>query len=100
MNLAFVRSHLQSQAMLTFVTAFEWTTLTAPKSMHILENSQLVFGRGSSQVEACIASPTSCPYVNKQLMGSSTYNHCSAPLYSYGVLAALCFKDSSVLLVT
>ena len=68
-NLAFVRNHSQSQAMLTFVTAFEWTTLTAPKSMHILENSQLVFGRGSSQVEACIASPISCPYVSKQLMG-------------------------------
>ena len=42
---------------------------------HIVsKNSQLVYGRGSSQLEACIASPTPPPYVG------STHNHCSALL--------------------
>ena len=48
-------------------TALKWTTWTVPKSMHISENSQLVYGRGSSRLLVHIASPTSPPYVGTQL---------------------------------
>ena len=42
----------------------KWTTWTAPKLIHI---SQLVYGRGSFTFVAYITSPTSPPYVGKQL---------------------------------
>ena len=54
-------------------------------TMHISKNSLLVYRRGSSRVEAYIASPTSPPYVGKQLssfphtatVDISCLQHCS-----------------------
>ena len=47
----------------------EWTTLTAPKWMHISKKlHSLSTGGAHSWVEASITSPTSPPYVAKQLM--------------------------------
>ena len=57
----------------------EWTTLTAPKWLHIFKNSQLVTGGAHSRVEASITSPTFPPYVGKQL---TALFHTQPPLTS------------------
>ena len=65
---AFVQSHSQSQTICSHLSLpLKWTTSTAPKSMHISKNSQLVCGMGYKWKHTLLAPPFPL-YAGKQLM--------------------------------
>ena len=77
---AFIKSYSQSQARLMFVATLRMDNFDCTK-MHISKTSQLVYGRGSFTSGSNFTSPTSPPYVDKQL---TALFHTQPPFSSLG----------------
>ena len=92
---AFVQSYSQSQARVMFVTTLGMDNFDCTK-MNAHFKKFTAMGGARSQMEACIASPTSPPYVGKPSLGHGhllglAYNHKTWAYPTNTVLATVAF---------